>query len=153
MIKLIYSIFHLVYVISEATRNSIRGRKFQNFPRLACPQTPLVWVCYCTLEFPPPLYQKILNPCSRPLPVIILRFIIEDNKSQHSKYKRRHAGRGIAGQTVYYRDVIVMTTSAIINALWQIYWSREKHYHPQILSVHAYRGNNTMSSYSLTNMD
>ena len=29
-----------VYVVSEATRNSLRGRKFQNFPGGACPQTP-----------------------------------------------------------------------------------------------------------------
>ena len=31
-----------LYVVSEATRSTLKGRKFQNFPGGACPQTPLV---------------------------------------------------------------------------------------------------------------
>ena len=48
-----------MYVVSEATRSSC---KFQNFPRGTCPQTPLVWICCCTLEFPPLLKDRVLIP-------------------------------------------------------------------------------------------
>jgi hypothetical protein len=42
-----------VYVISEATRNSHRGCKFQKFSGGVCPQIPLVWVWCRAWEFPP----------------------------------------------------------------------------------------------------
>ena len=31
--------------VSETTRSSLTGYKFQNFPGGACPQTPLAWAC------------------------------------------------------------------------------------------------------------
>ena len=47
----------LIYMyVSEATRSSFRGckfQKFQKFPGGACPPDPLVWACYCTLWSPP----------------------------------------------------------------------------------------------------
>jgi hypothetical protein len=42
-----------MYVVSEATRNSLRGCKLQKFSGGACPQTPLVWVWCRAREFPP----------------------------------------------------------------------------------------------------
>ena len=62
MIKLICSNFSFVYVMSEATRNSLSGCKFQNYPGGACPQTSLVCVRYCTLEFPPSMKKSCINP-------------------------------------------------------------------------------------------
>ena len=48
-----------VTVVSEATRSSLRGCKFQNFPGGACSQTTLVWVCLPHAMISP-LWQKIL---------------------------------------------------------------------------------------------
>jgi hypothetical protein len=61
--KMIDNNFLFVYVVSDATRNSLRGRTFQNFLGAgACPQTPLVWVRCHVREFPPPRKNPVLIP-------------------------------------------------------------------------------------------
>ena len=61
LIIVLYNNFLLVYMVSEATRNSLRVRKFQNFPGGACPPDPTNLVCYhIMLEFP--LYKENLIP-------------------------------------------------------------------------------------------
>ena len=42
--------FSSMYVVSDATKRSLRHCKFQNFPGGGiCPQTPLIRSCYRTL--------------------------------------------------------------------------------------------------------
>ena len=61
-VKFICSNISSLYVVSEATRSSLRGCKFQKFPGGACPQTPLVWKHYRMLEFPPRQKESYINP-------------------------------------------------------------------------------------------
>ncbi len=58
-----YNNFLLVCVVSEATRNSLRGCKFSKFSGGACPQTPLVWVRCHARKFPPSMKNPCINPC------------------------------------------------------------------------------------------
>ena len=51
-----------VNVVLDATKSSLRGCKFQNFPGGACLQTTLVWVCYRTLWFPPSDKKSCIKP-------------------------------------------------------------------------------------------
>jgi hypothetical protein len=49
-------------VVSDATRNSLRGLKFQKFSGGARPQTPYFW--YGATREISPLYEKFcINPC------------------------------------------------------------------------------------------
>ena len=50
-------------MVSEATRNSLRGRKFQKFSGESMPPDPLVWVQGCAREFPHATKNHLNNPC------------------------------------------------------------------------------------------
>ena len=60
MIKLIYSNISSMCVVSEATRNSLRGCKFPNFHDGVCPQNPYFGYATTLYNFPPQLKNLLI---------------------------------------------------------------------------------------------